>query len=81
MIFATKNRIALFGTSADPPTIGHKQILEELAKIYSCIFVYAIAAACTIFFALPLRSPTVGFICARKNFIQLTYWININYSF
>ena len=29
----TKN-IALFGTSADPPTIGHKKILEELSKIY-----------------------------------------------
>ena len=41
MIFAIKNRIALFGTSADPPTIGHKKILEELAKIYSCIFAYA----------------------------------------
>jgi len=29
------NSIALFGTSADPPTIGHKKILEELSKIYS----------------------------------------------
>ena len=37
----TKNRIALFGTSADPPTIGHKQILEELSKSYSCIITYA----------------------------------------
>ena len=27
--------IALFGTSADPPTIGHKKILEELSKIYA----------------------------------------------
>ena len=26
--------IAIFGTSADPPTIGHKKILEELSKIY-----------------------------------------------
>ena len=26
--------IALFGTRADPPTIGHKKILEELSKIY-----------------------------------------------
>jgi len=26
--------IALFGTSADPPTKGHKKILEELSKIY-----------------------------------------------
>ena len=29
------NSIALFGTSADPPTIGHKKILEELSKIYA----------------------------------------------
>ena len=36
-----KNRIALFGTSADPPTIGHKKILEELSNIYSCIVTYA----------------------------------------
>ena len=41
MKFDTKNRIALFGTSADPPTIGHKKILEELSKIYSCIVTYA----------------------------------------
>ena len=27
--------IALFGTSADPPTKGHKKILEELSKIYA----------------------------------------------
>ena len=37
----TKNRIALFGTSADPPTIGHKKILEELSKIYSYVITYA----------------------------------------
>ena len=41
MKFDTKNRFALFGTSADPPTIGHKKILEELSKIYSCIITYA----------------------------------------
>ena len=41
MKFDTKNRIALFGTSADPPTIGHKKILEELANIYSCVITYA----------------------------------------
>ena len=41
MKFDTKNRIALFGTSADPPTVGHKKILEELANIYSCIITYA----------------------------------------
>ncbi len=32
--------IALFGTSADPPTIGHKKILEELSKIYSFTITY-----------------------------------------
>ncbi len=41
MKFETKSRFALFGTSADPPTIGHKKILEELSKIYSCIITYA----------------------------------------
>ncbi len=41
MKFDPKNRIALFGTSADPPTIGHKKILEELSKIYSCVITYA----------------------------------------
>ena len=32
--------IALFGTSADPPTIGHKKILEELSKIYALTVCY-----------------------------------------
>ena len=32
--------IALFGTSADPPTIGHEKILEELSKIYSFTISY-----------------------------------------
>ena len=41
MNFDTKNQIALFGTSADPPTIGHKKILEELSNIYSCVITYA----------------------------------------
>ena len=40
MTFDTKNRIALFGTSADPPTIGHKKILEELSTIYSNVITY-----------------------------------------
>ena len=35
-----KHSIALFGTSADPPTIGHKKILEELSKIYSFTISY-----------------------------------------
>jgi nicotinate-nucleotide adenylyltransferase len=32
--------IALFGTSADPPTIGHKKILEELSNIYAFTICY-----------------------------------------
>jgi len=32
--------IALFGTSADPPTLGHKKILEELSKIYAITVSY-----------------------------------------
>jgi len=39
--FNKKQRIAIFGTSADPPTIGHKKILEELSKIYSFTITYA----------------------------------------
>jgi len=35
-----KKNIALFGTSADPPTIGHKKILEELSKIYATTVCY-----------------------------------------
>ena len=41
MKFNTKKKVALFGTSADPPTIGHEKIIEELSKIYSAIFIYA----------------------------------------
>ena len=41
MKFNQKKRIAIFGTSADPPTIGHKKILEELSKIYSFTITYA----------------------------------------
>ena len=32
--------IVLFGTSADPPTIGHKKILEELSRIYAFTISY-----------------------------------------
>jgi len=32
--------IALFGTSADPPTIGHKKILDELSKVYDLTISY-----------------------------------------
>ena len=35
-----KQSIALFGTSADPPTIGHKKTLEELSKNYSFTISY-----------------------------------------
>ena len=35
-----EKRIALFGTSADPPTIGHEKILEELSKIYAHTICY-----------------------------------------
>ena len=35
-----EKRIALFGTSADPPTIGHKKIPEELSKIYNLTISY-----------------------------------------
>jgi len=35
-----EKNIALFGTSADPPTIGHKKILEELSKIYAFTISY-----------------------------------------
>ena len=35
-----EKRIALFGTSADPPTIGHKKILEELSKTYAFTISY-----------------------------------------
>ena len=37
-----RKSIALFGTSADPPTIGHKKILEELSKMY----VFTISYVC-----------------------------------
>ena len=35
-----EKNIALFGTSADPPTIGHKKILEELSRIYALTISY-----------------------------------------
>ena len=33
--------LALFGTSADPPTLGHQKIIEELSKIYNFVICYA----------------------------------------
>ena len=35
------NQIALFGTSADPPTIGHQSIIEWLAGLYDYVAVWA----------------------------------------
>ena len=35
-----EKNIALFGTSADPPTIGHEKILEELSRIYGFTISY-----------------------------------------
>jgi nicotinate-nucleotide adenylyltransferase len=34
-------KIALFGTSADPPTIGHQTILRWLARHYNLVVVWA----------------------------------------
>jgi len=34
-------KIAIFGTSADPPSNGHKIILEELSKEYDLVISYA----------------------------------------
>ncbi len=33
--------IALFGTSADPPTLGHKALLNELTKIFPKVITWA----------------------------------------
>ena len=35
------NSIALFGTSADPPTLGHKALLSELTKIFPKVITWA----------------------------------------
>ena len=35
------NSIALFGTSADPPTLGHKALLSELLKIFPKVITWA----------------------------------------
>ena len=35
------NKIALFGTSADPPTIGHQAILQWLSQRYDLVAVWA----------------------------------------
>ena len=38
---ATINSIALFGTSADPPTLGHEALLTELIKIFPKVVTWA----------------------------------------
>ena len=35
------NSIALFGTSADPPTLGHQAVLSELTKIFPKVITWA----------------------------------------
>ena len=35
------NSIALFGTSADPPTLGHQALLYELTKIFPKVITWA----------------------------------------
>ncbi len=35
------NTIALFGTSADPPTLGHEALLNELTKIFPKVITWA----------------------------------------
>ncbi len=35
------NSIALFGTSADPPTLGHETLLSELIKIFPKVITWA----------------------------------------
>jgi nicotinate-nucleotide adenylyltransferase len=35
------NSIALFGTSADPPTLGHEALLRELTKIFPKVITWA----------------------------------------
>ena len=38
---AKTNSIALFGTSADPPTLGHESLLGELIKIFPKVITWA----------------------------------------
>ncbi len=35
------NSIALFGTSADPPTLGHQALLSELTKVFPRVITWA----------------------------------------
>jgi len=35
------NSIALFGTSADPPTLGHQALLSELTKVFPKVITWA----------------------------------------
>ena len=38
---SSSDKIALFGTSADPPTVGHQTILSWLARHYDLVVVWA----------------------------------------
>ena len=38
---STINSIALFGTSADPPTLGHQALLSELTKVFPKVITWA----------------------------------------
>tara|TARA_B100000700_G_scaffold155475_1_gene172620 strand:+ start:603 stop:1190 length:588 start_codon:yes stop_codon:yes gene_type:complete len=38
---AKLNSIALFGTSADPPTLGHQALLSELIKVFPKVITWA----------------------------------------
>ncbi|MBW3042620.1 nicotinate-nucleotide adenylyltransferase [Prochlorococcus marinus] len=38
---ANINSIALFGTSADPPTLGHQALLRELTKVFPKVITWA----------------------------------------
>ena len=40
-MIAQINSIALFGTSADPPTLGHEALLSELTKIFPKVITWA----------------------------------------
>jgi len=41
MVLSNTRKIALFGTSADPPTPGHQEILQRLSDRYDWVAVWA----------------------------------------
>jgi nicotinate-nucleotide adenylyltransferase len=40
-MMAVSQRLALFGTSADPPTLAHRQIIQWLAQAFDLVLVWA----------------------------------------